>query len=247
MSSWTRDGFLRRLPASGGFVAALLILTVGALAIEPVMRTISKHYAKRSIPINKPFGEFDVSKLPTFGQGWKIGYIDQPDEELGTSEYMFIEFTRRLPDSQSEQVKLFASYYSDPKDKVPHTPDVCYPPQGAVITRMTPIELDIPDLPAEYGRVSLRYIEFKWPKRNEVVMYCFCVEGEIRYDREQVRWIMGKPGNRHTYFGQIMVGADYSHGSSPMAAAERCTSVLNEALPILLKDHYPAREQLRRQ
>ena len=59
--------------------------------------------------------------------------------------------------------------------------------------------------------------------------------------------IMGKPGNKHTYFGLIMVGADYPHGGSPMAAEERCRVLLNEALPILLTDHYPSREQVRRQ
>jgi hypothetical protein len=232
---------------SGSFISGVLILGVGALAIEPTMQVISTHFAKRPIPINRPFDDFDISLLPTFGKGWKVEHIDQPDEELGTSEYTFVEFTRGQTGGEFEQVKLFASYYSDPEDKVPHTPDVCYPPQGAVITKMGPIELNAPGLPAGYREVPLRYIEFKWPERNEVVMYCFCVEGQIRYDREQVRWIMGKPGNKHTYFGLIMVGADYSHGSSSMAAEERCRRLLNEALPVLLRDHYPAEEQLRRQ
>ncbi len=247
MTDSTRAGFVERLLGSVSFLLAVLILGVGALGIEPAMQVISRHYAKRPIPINRPFADFDISLLPTFAAGWNAKHIDQPDEELGTSEYMFVEFTRRVTDSRPEQVKLFASYYSDPKDKVPHTPDVCYPPQGAVVVKMGPIELDVPGVPSGHDRIPLRHIEFKWPERNEVVMYCFCVEGRIRYDREQVRWIMGKPGNKHTYFGLIMVGADFPHGSSATAAEERCRTLLREALPILLRDHYPAREQVERQ
>ncbi len=228
------------------FVLGALILALGALFIPPGMRALADHYAKKPIEINRPFDQFDASRLPAFAVGWNTEMIPQPVEELGTDQYMFIQFVRRSATGELAEAKLFASYYSDPQDKVPHTPDVCYPPQGAVILKMQPIELSVPGLPSTQNPASLRYIELKWPDRNEVVIYCFCVEGLIRYDREQVRWIMGKPGNRHTYFGLIMVSSAYPHGESPEPAARRCTTLLTQALPLLINEHYPRESQVRR-
>ena len=38
---------------------------------------------------------------------------------------------------------------------------------------------------------------------EQIVLFCFCVEGEFRCNRESVRWLIDKPGNHYTYFSKI--------------------------------------------
>lgn len=241
----TTGGFARSF-FSVPFILCAVSLSTAALALRPAMLALSRYYAKEPIPIRRPLAEFDVSALPTFETGWQFVRHPQPTDSLGTTEYAYIGIKRTQPAKTPSSADLVIAYYSNPQDKVPHVPDVCYRGQGAQIKKMTRISLEASTPAGRTIPFDARFMIFQWPGYNEVVMYCFCAEGHLRYSREQVRWIIGKPGNRRTYFSQIKAGVFYPLGGAPDQAVELCEKLLCEATSVLLAEYFPQKEQLKR-
>lgn len=230
---------------SVGFLLSAIVLVMAATALRPGMAALSGYYRKQPVAIRRPLKQFNVSGLSSFRESWRFTSVDQPAEELGTEEFVYLNLTKKTGGAEPVLANLFVSYYSNPQDKVPHTPDVCYPGQGAVAKKMEAIMLDTPQLAPRYPQVPGRFIIFQWPERSEVVIYCFCAEGNFRDNREQVRWIIGMPGNRRTYFSLIKVGVFYPLNGDSAQAVEVCKTLLRETLAVLLSEHFPDKEQLK--
>ncbi len=224
------------------FLLSALILVLAANVLRPGMQTLNKRYMKKPIAIRRPLKEFDVSRLPSFQNDWTSSVVQSHDlfEDIGTDEYTMIVFKKEF-----QQPALYVTYYSNPKDKVPHTPDVCHRQSGAVVREMRNIKLDTPELAPEYPQVQARLVILQRSDYGQAVIYCFCVEGKLRYSREQVRWIIGKPGNHYTYFSKIEATSDYPIHGDEGEAIETCKTLLREALLILLAEHFPDKKQLK--
>jgi hypothetical protein len=71
-------------------------------------------------------------------------------------------------------------------------------------------------------------------------------EGQFLYSRNQVRWQLARPGNTQTYFSKVEVAVGIDHDSDPGPAIATAKQLLSEALPVLLRDHFPENEQIQR-
>jgi hypothetical protein len=233
---------LARLLASAGFITASMTLIVATAGLRLGLEALSQHYAKKPIDIRKPLGQFDISCLPSFSAGWVSSAI--PPEDIETDEYAIIRLTNTRPRGVPEEAVLFVTYYSDPKSKVPHTPDVCYRQAGALLIDMKDITIDLPES-APRPQIKARLLRMRKEQCDQVIIFCFYVDGQFKNSREQVRWMIGKPGNRYVYFAKIETASNYPTNGDPRAAIERCKRLFSEAVPILISEHFPTREQLR--
>ena len=225
------------------FLLSAAVLAVAAIGLRPAVKALAEHYRKEPINIRKPLKEFDISRLPSFKSGWGTSSI--PPDDIETDEYAIIRFTREDISKEPKEVVLFVTYYSDPASKVPHTPDVCYRQGGATVRGMKNIAIDIPGLP-QYRKVKVRLLLFQQQTYNQAVIFSFYVDGEFKHNREQVRWMIGKPGNRYVYFSKIETVANYPLDGNPGPAIDLCKKLFCEAASVLVSEHFPTKEQLKR-
>lgn len=233
----------KRSLISAGFLVSAAVLSLAAVALRPGAEALSEHYTKQPIAIRKPLSEFDISRLPSF----KNAYVgaEMLVDDIETDEYLFLRFNAEEVTRGLNQVALFVTYYSDPTSKVPHTPDVCYRQGGAVIKQMKNITIDVPGL-IEHPRVEARLLLLQERAYNLAVIFCFYADAQFMNSREQVRWAIGMPGNRHVYFSKIETVANYPTDGDPGPAVELCKKLFAEAVPILVSQHFPTKEQIKR-
>lgn len=229
------------------FLISAIILVLTATGLRPAMRALADHYQKLPIAIRLPLKDLDISRMPSFRRGWEISRLSASVKDMGTSEYTIVRFANRNPDDGLIGADLFITYYNDPQDKVPHTPDVCARQGGAVVRKMSTVTIETPELGPEHPQIEARLLVLRKPKYNIITIYFFCVEAQFRYTRDTVRWIITKPGNRYVYFSKIEASAYYPIGADAVQdrAIEMCKTLLREAMPILLTDHFPDKNQLK--
>ena len=226
------------------FLASVLLMIIAGIGIRPVMSALSDYYEKKPIEPRRPLQEFDVSKLPSFQNGWEFSK-KEIIEEVGTEKFIFTYLKRNVPYEKPRSAYLLVTYYNDPKDKVPHSPDVCFRQEGAVMKKMTTIKIDTPRLVPDYPRTEVNLLIFQIQNIDQVALYCFCVEGKLRCNRDSVRWILGKPGNRYSYFSKIEVASSYKE-ENPEKAIELCETLFRESLQVLIEEYFPRKEDLKR-
>ena len=226
-----------------GFLLAVATLALAAVSLRPAARALSEHYRKQPIAIRRSLWEFDVSVLPSF-KDTLIG-TEIKTAAIETDEYAFIRFDATEVAEGLKSVVLFVTYYSDPESKVPHTPDVCYRQAGAIVKEMRDITIDIPSL-AKSPKVEARLLLLQRQKRSQVVIFTFYADGQFKNSREQVRWGIGMPGNRHVYFSKIETVASYEKDGDPGPATELCKKLFAEAAPVLVSQYFPTKEQVKR-
>ncbi len=227
------------------FLAVVIILTSSAAWLRPAMQKLSVYYEKTSVAIRRPLQNFDVSCLPSFEKGWEYKRLTAPVEDVDTDEYVHIAFLGGRHRLERTRAELFVTYYSDPRSKVPHTPEVCARQAGAVVRKLSTIMLDIPQLAPEHRRIEARIVFLEHQKFNAVVIYVFYVEGQFKYSREQVRWVMAMPGNRHVYFSKIEAAVRYPTDGDTEQVLPLCKQLICEAIPVLVAEYFPNKEQLR--
>lgn len=237
---------LLRSLVSVRFLLTAVVLVLAAISLRPGMKALSQRYTKKAISICRPLKEFDISSLPSFRNGWDFVCEPLPISEktLGTDEYLIMKLNRI--GQKNDSATVFITYYSDPKDKVPHTPEMCFTQGGAVIKETSVVTLETAELGKEYSQTQGRLLIFDIPKSNsdEVVLYCFCAEGEFRLSRNQTRLVLSKPGNRYTYFCKIEIRSVCPSDKDHTESTERCKTLFREVLAVLLKEYLPGKEQL---
>jgi hypothetical protein len=110
---------------------------------------------------------------------------------------------------------------------------------------MATINIDTPSLAPDYPQISVRLVVFQMKKFEQLVMFCFCAEGKICHSREEVRWLIAKPGNKYTYFSKIEAVANYPTDGNSDYPIEVCKTLMKESLQVLIKDYLPLKEQLK--
>lgn len=227
------------------FVFSAIILVLAAVGLRPGLQALAAYYAKESIAINRPLQEFDMSRLPGFRTGWEFK-SEEITDDIETEEYLLLKMNRESYGNEVESAILFVTYYSNPGDKIPHSPDVCNRQAGAIIKKLSPVTIDIPELAPEYSKVEASLLLLQKEQREEVIIYTFFAEGQFCSSRNRARWVISKPGNRHVYFSKIEAIVPFPIGGDPQYAIELCEELLTQAIPILVKEYFPTRQQIKR-
>ncbi|MCD6392672.1 MAG: hypothetical protein J7M40_04110 [Planctomycetes bacterium] len=236
---------VRRGLLSVRFVLSAVILAAAALGLRPGMAMLSKYYAKETIGMKRSLRKFDTTNLAGFQKEWKLR-TEETADEIGTEEYVIVMLARKYPSEGLKTAYLTAMYYSDPRDKVAHTPDVCYRQAGAIVKAKTAIQLDLPGISSQQTPVQATLVDLKVGTGNRIVIFFFVVEGKFRRTREQVRWVLGMPGNKYCYFAKIEASATYPKDGDPSKATEIARQLLAESTPVLLDQYLPDTGQLGR-
>jgi len=226
------------------FLSAVIILVSSAAWLRPAVQRLSICYHKAPAAIRRTLRNFDVSCLPSFKTGWEYKWLTASVKDVGTDEYVHIAFLGRGHRNRT-RAELFVTYYNDPRDKVPHTPEVCARQAGAIVRKLSTITLDIPQLAPGNPEITARLLFLDYQKFNTVVIYVFCVEGQFKYSRGQVRWVMAVPGNHHVYFSKIEAAVPYPTDGNPEEVVPLCKQLICEAIPVLVTEYFPTEEQLK--
>lgn len=230
-------------PGPAAIVCAIMFI-VTAVALRPTLGALGRHYSKERVDLLVPVQQFDTSRLKSF----RVKEDFVPDavayQDLGTDDYTTIGLYEE--GDESTFIVLFITYYSDPRDSIPHTPEVCYRQHGAMVEDLTDIIMETPELGPQTPSIGVRKLEIQQPAAKQALIYTFCSNGKFYADRERVRWAIGWPGDKYTYFSKVEAVTIVPEGTDPEIGFERCKRLLREAIPILLETHYPASEDLGR-
>lgn len=229
------------------FILAAIILIFMAVLLRPTMASLRKHYQKETITLRQPLSEFDVGLLPSF-KNREYRWEDISFKDVGTDKYIKIRFDEKKRNILFRSTFLFVTYYSDPNDQVPHTPDVCARQGGAILKSKSTITFDIPELGPDAAKVTANLLFFYEPKYDidSIYIYLFYVSGKFRTTRDQVRWEIKRPGDKYVYFSKIESDALlYSKYDDRDLVVEECKQLLREAIPVLINKHFPTRQQIK--
>jgi hypothetical protein len=242
------------------FLLCGVTLLAAVVGLRPVLAGLTQGLSKETIALRKSLDEFDVSQLSAFRRVLDGGFFPKPvSAYVGTEDVISWTFELRELGPQPPReldVMLFITYYSNPRDTVPHTPEVCYRQAGAVVNSVKAIPVEIPGLGPEHASIDAALLNVTPVMLNataqqeaapwrQALIYTFVCNGEFYPGREQVRLAIGLPGDRYSYFSKVEVSSACAPGEDFDEAVERCRQMLREALPILVSDHYPTKEDLR--
>jgi len=170
-------------------------------------------------------------------------------DDVGTDEvfsHWFREKRARETGRSDSKLLLFVTYYSDPRDRVPHTPEVCYRQGSATVQNMRTIAVERPAAMAGTGPLAARLIDVSQPGVELAVMYLIYCNGKVYHDREQVRWSIGMPGDAYTYFSKVEVVVRVMSDAEYDERIEQAVLLLKEGLQQLITTHYPSDAALQR-
>jgi len=231
-----------RPPAA--WIGTVVLLLFVAILLRPCLAALERHYRKQSIALRKPLEAFDPERLPSFQEappGGTFPIAPASDEALGTRHLLQLSLKER---NGRGLAALTVAYYSAPQDKVPHTPDVCYRQAGTVVENLRTITIATPKLAPDSPQIQARAMTVVQDRVSGVLVYLFVANGNIVPGRNQVRWVVARPGARHVYFSKVEVMASIDTAGGSEGALARCEAVLREVLPILIAEHYPRKEDL---
>ncbi|MHC4948333.1 MAG: exosortase-associated EpsI family protein [Planctomycetota bacterium] len=231
---------------SARFVACLAVLLAGLLGLQPGMAALARAFSKERIELRRPLDASAFERLPSFRPDPDIRRHDATVEAIGTKDWLSMGFRERDAAPGTGEVLLLVTYYSNPRDTVPHTPEVCYEQAGALVTSIEDVVVDTPGLGPDRPTVDARLLGIRF-RLDQVLLYTFCCNGDFYADRQQVRVRIGLPGERYTYFAKIEAMAILLPGEDASTVADRCRRLLDEVLAVLLADHFPTADQLQGQ
>ena len=227
------------------FVAAAVILLAATLGMRPAIDGLIDHFSKDPIGLRRPLARLDTLQFDAFR------YMPDRDEvarafaydDIGTDEWIAYVFTE-ADDAKREYI-LFVTYYSDPRDSIPHTPEVCYRQAGGVVQGDRRRPLPIPDHPELTG-LTARELDIRQTGDRIAVVYVIVCNRKVFTGRESARLEIGRPGDKRTFFSKVEVVSIVPPGVPFEEAADRATALLAETLPILYDDHFATRADLAR-
>ena len=232
------------------FVACALMLGGAAAGLQPAVKALIRHYSKEPISLRRSLDEFDAARLASFrvvtdGTAFDTAVSD----DVGTDDALRLVVEKKGAATEGRReldTLLFVTYYNDPRDTIPHTPEVCYRQDGATVNAITPVYLDVDGIdPTGPKRIKARLLDLENAGVRAALVYVFCCNGRFYDDRLWVRLALGMPGDGYTYFSKIEVLTACPPGESFADAVQRCKLLLREALPILT-EHFPANDDLKR-
>jgi len=165
--------------------------------------------------------------------------------DVGTTEAALLHLREKDQQNKNDHSFLLVTYYSDPDDKVPHTPEVCYRQAGATVRELSTLTLDTPELAPDHPRIQIRLVEMAADPWRIMIAYVFIANGKFCHTRERVRWVNGLPGDRYVYFSKIEASTFFPAAGDTAERTARTIRLLREAIPPLLERHFPRPESLR--
>ncbi len=230
------------------FIAAASILLVAAVGLDPLLDYLIREYTKEPIGVLRSLDEFDASAIESFRV-----VTDDPtfklaiDPGVGTDAAVRRVFQPRghADRKRDEDTLLFVTYYNNPRGSVPHTPEVCYRQIGALIHSIKSVTIPLRGPGIEPASVTARLLDLEPPGWHGALVYVFVCNGKVYHDRKSVRWAIGRPGDRRVYFSKVEV-VSRCDGDDCHGALERASLLLAEALPVLMRDHFPGRADVER-
>jgi len=246
---WTPIGRLLRQPA---FVICMLALGISAAGLGVTAEKLKWHFRKLPIPLKASFDRMDPSKLGPYRLVQSIKVSEEIEEELGTEDYIewVLEDTSVDPKDPFRQIMLFVTYYTGEVDAmVLHTPDVCHIGGGGHLEYQENTVIEVPEAGAENNRLPVRMLEFSTQKQFErnhyTVLYFFSVNGTYCNTRNETRRLQNDLQNRYTYFSKVELTYPGGASADRNRYLEASEKLLRRVLPVLYREHWPAREQLR--
>lgn len=222
------------------FWFSLVVLAVAACALEPALAWLGEHYRKHPLPTRVPLKSLDWHALPSFEPASDTSqFVDhQTDEDAGAAELLMLGLQERAGVGDGGQALLFVTYYNDPDNRVPHTPEVCYRQAGAAVRVVDTLPVEV-TIEGRTEQVTVQLVAADRLGARAVIAYVFCVNGRFYTDRNEVRLALGWPGDRGLYFSKVE-GVTRTNLDEPIeAAAERSVLLLREGLQELIRTHYP--------
>jgi hypothetical protein len=231
-----------RTVRSPRFLACALILVAAGAGMQPAIGALIRHYSKEPIELRRSLRRFDPGPLPSFVHDPTLESY-AVTEEIGTDEFLEMALRPR-GQPRGPATALLVTYYSDPRDRIPHTPDVCYVQAGATIAESGGVPVPTPFLGPERSSIEARLLRVQSRGSDQILVYFFWCNGRSSIEREEVRWRIGFPGPRHIYFSKLEAVAPIEEQGGREAAVERCTSLLSEMLQLLVAEYFPRPEDL---
>ena len=224
------------------------ILIGAATGLRPAMAALGYRYRKEPAPLRRPLTEFAVERLPSFrplDATDRFVVAPATEEAVGTSQRLLRYVQENGALSGRGQATLFVTYYNSPRDKIPHTPDVCYRQGGVQIPSISKVAIDTPALAPDIPRVEAYLLDLANAPGNGVLIYLFVANGRPTPSRFHARWLISRPGDRYVYFSKVEAIARVESGEDREMVVSRCRRLLSEAIPVLFADHYPRTGDLR--
>jgi hypothetical protein len=229
-------------------VACTIVLIGTATGLRPAMAALAERYRKEPAMLRRPLTEFAIERLPSFRQLDATGVFavaPVTEEAVGTNQRLLRYVQDKSDQGRRGQATLFVTYYNGTRDKIPHTPDVCYRQGGVQIRSMSKIAIDTPGMGPDNPRAEGCLLDLANAPGNGVLIYLFVANGRTTASRLHARWIISRPGDRYVYFSKVEVIARVESGEDREMVISRCKKLLSEAIPVLFADHYPRTEDLR--
>ena len=242
----------RKRPRSGHalfslrFIVVAVLLMVAARYMRPALGVFERHFSKEPIALNKSLDDFDASRLETFRPVPGKSTLGLSPGDLETEDFIapvFEPLTGGAEAKKRNQAMLFVSYYSDPRERISHTSEVCYRQSGAVVERIVIIPVVIPALGQT---IEARLLDINQHGDRKALLYVLVCNGKVYHDRETVRFVIGWPGDKYTYFSKVEATKRIHSDQTWEETVELLKNLMRESLPILMEDHYPTREQVKR-
>jgi len=229
------------------FVICAVIMATAAYGLRPAMSRIADRYVKERIAPRRSLREFDISALSSFREGDGPKDTQPAKEDIGTEELFLLSLEEIAWRPQDFKLWLFVTYYSDPRDTVPHTVDVCARQTGWIVQNIATASISVPALGVDRPPIQISTVDLEKETWLGVVGYVFCVNGKYCCTRDQVRWLIGQPGDKYTYFSKIEATVYYKESIERKQAVEVCKKILVDALPVLVSEYFPTASDLKGQ
>jgi len=229
------------------FLASLVLVLVTGAGVPALVAGLAERFGKQAIDPRLTLHAFDTGALPSFRHVPSVRVIGSGPEWVGTEEMFSLAFEPREWDAaQGDRptLVLFVTYYSDPDDTIPHTPEVCYRQAGGEVRRMITTSVDIPG--REDTPVRAYALDIGVGDQDYSVVYFFYHNGRIVHDRERLRFIMSMPGDRYTYFSKVETATIRSPAMSFEDSIAPLVGLISEAVTELAAHHFPRDEDVRR-
>ncbi len=229
------------------FLVCALLLGGAAAGLTATARKLGVWFQKHPLPLKRPLSELDKEALAPYrflrSQLIKAEMLDS----LGTKEYIqWLLEDPGVPANDPRRVMvLFVTYYTGMRDPVPHVPEVCYLGGGFKRQASRAEMVRIEELHADIALRATTFLRSGMASRQETtVIYTFNSNGSFTPDRERVRVWMSNPFEKYGYYSKVEVTcAGGDRGAGPEKAIEAAKKLLQEALPLLVRDHWPDWEQ----
>ena len=240
---------LQRKFISMKFAIGFILLIILAIGLKPLLAYLNEYYSKMPIELRKTLELFDSSKMPSFTENTEDSHYNFLEGDVGTDNLTTraYQYSGNDPKLINKQAALIVTYYSDPHDTVPHTPDVCYRQAGMTVSNVRKIEFSHDHMEGGPRNIEAMAMDVNSSeKEKRVVIYLFYSNSRIYSDRESTRIAINWPGDKYTYFSKIEAVSEYINSKERTTSLEICKKLISEALVILAEDHFPTKEQVQR-